>query len=57
MSKSQKRALLKKPASNLPLYILTALEELRTLGTDERLCELASMFRQKDRETICGQDP
>ena len=58
MSKSQKRALLKKPASNLPLYILTALEELRTLGTNERLCELATkpLFPPEELERLRRED-
>jgi WD40 repeat protein len=37
LSPEQIAALKQKPASNLPLYILTALEELRTLGTYEEI--------------------
>jgi len=37
LSAEQITALKEKPASNLPLYILTALEELRTLGTYEEI--------------------
>jgi WD40 repeat protein len=39
MDKAQKRALLDKPATHFPLYLLTALEELRTLGTYEEITE------------------
>lgn len=39
LSPEQIAALQEKPASNLPLYILTALEELRTLGTYEEITE------------------
>ncbi len=42
MDKTQKRALLSKPAGHLPLYVLTMLEELRTLGTDEQLTTLSA---------------
>lgn len=37
LSQEQIAALKAKPASNLPLYVLTALEELRTLGTYEEI--------------------
>jgi len=37
LSPEQLAALLAKPASRLPLYVLTALEELRTLGTYEAI--------------------
>lgn len=39
LSPEQLAALLAKPAGRLPLYILTALEELRTLGTYEEITE------------------
>jgi len=39
MDKAQKRALLAKPAGRLPLYVLTALEELRTLGTYDEITD------------------
>ena len=39
LSAEQIAALKAKPASNLPLYVLTALEELRTLGTYEEITE------------------
>lgn len=39
LSPAQLAALLAKPASRLPLYILTALEELRTLGTYEEITD------------------
>ena len=39
LSPEQLAALLAKPASRLPLYILTALEELRTLGTYEEITD------------------
>ena len=39
LSPEQLAALLAKPAGRLPLYVLTALEELRTLGTYEEITE------------------
>jgi WD40 repeat protein len=39
LSAEQIAALQEKPASNLPLYVLTALEELRTLGTYEEITD------------------
>ncbi|HCN78593.1 MAG TPA: hypothetical protein DIT13_15535, partial [Verrucomicrobiales bacterium] len=39
LSTEQIAALKAKPASNLPLYVLTALEELRTLGTYEEITD------------------
>ena len=39
LSPEQLTALLAKPAGRLPLYVLTALEELRTLGTYEEITE------------------
>jgi hypothetical protein len=39
MDKAQKHALLAKPAGRLPLYVLTALEELRTLGTYDEITD------------------
>jgi hypothetical protein len=39
LSPEQIAALLEKPAGRLPLYILTALEELRTLGTYEEITD------------------
>ncbi len=58
MDKPQKRALLAKPAGRLPLYILTALEELRTLGTDEQLVALASqpLFPPEELERLRHED-
>jgi WD40 repeat protein len=39
LSPEQLAALLAKPAGRLPLYVLTALEELRTLGTYEEITD------------------
>ncbi|HCN28100.1 MAG TPA: hypothetical protein DIT64_04845 [Verrucomicrobiales bacterium] len=39
LSPEQIAALKEKPASSLPLYVLTALEELRTLGTYEEITD------------------
>ncbi len=39
LSPEQLTALLAKPAGRLPLYVLTALEELRTLGTYEEITD------------------
>jgi len=39
LDSKQVAALKEKPASNLPLYVLTALEELRTLGTYEEITD------------------
>ncbi|MEA3212788.1 MAG: telomerase protein component 1 [Chthoniobacter sp.] len=48
MSPEQIAALLAKPESRLPLYVLTALEELRTLGTYE---EITARIRELPGQT------
>jgi hypothetical protein len=44
LSSEQLAALLAKPAGRLPLYVLTALEELRTLGTYEEITDRTKYF-------------
>ena len=57
LSQEQLAALLAKPAGRLPLYVLTALEELRTLGTYEEITDRIRTLPGDARACSAGFSP